>query len=959
MAFADNKLTSNGESHDDQNRPCCPCASWCEPESCLTPPAFRGCSDRELASGASRLVSGLAKWAVPQFCSPCWPTSRSAHAAKRSGSILPNGIFRWGSNDDTLGHALRGVSVTYLATTLMQEVEFYSHKRSATIYEIEPSVIRLAGANRICSRDGKLGAAYVDCLEEGTQAGRATLMLSYSWSYSIGDIADSLQQFCVDTGLPQHTTYVWICCLCVNQHRVQRAANMGESVPFADFQRAFGERVAGIGHLVAMMSPWRRPKYIERIWCNFEMFTALSIGEPGCRVSVVMPARESRSLEAALMEGKGIDEVWRTLADLRVERAQASVETDRQNIFHMITNPPGPGFHRLNSMIAKHLQAWVVRAASGYVLRRLDTIGLDGSVAVSTCAQVGELLMRVGMLELAATVLEKGCRTCVDSGCIKTETGVHLIRQLGIAKRESGDLDEAEKLLIRGKTICDDIGNLQTTSGASLLSSIGFVKYEKGRNSEALDLYEQAVLIRDATDTLNTPDGAMLMRNIGVAKQVQGDHEGALDAFEVARSIHESLGTLVTPVGALVLTSIASVHREKGDIEGALTLYDEAKSIRERTGTLDSPYGADLLRLIGIVRREQGNMGQALELFEKALAIREETKSLITPDGACLLSSKGYAMYELGRPDIALQLYAQARKIREDVGVFDTPDGALLCRNIGAAHAALGETEQAMSCYNKASQIYESTGIMRTSAGAWLLTSIGVAKLEHGDVKGAHELFKQATDIREENETMDTMMGKELLELTAKAAAELEENSPFSTSPHSVDDVSPGLSRVSPWQSPMSWASSYDASPALAMPPLALSRHTSTGPRGTMIRVDEVVPLPPMPVFTNSKMSRLGSTTSRYAESLLDFDQAESFMTAPTPPGVSRGTSLPQRYSDDPFGQDVDEQRRLATGLVCSGRSSTHTGGSSIWVEPVMDSQSYLADTSDFCFEEGARRNCP
>lgn len=40
----------------------------------------------------------------------------------------------------------------------------------------------------------------------------------------------------------------------------------GKVIPFEEFQKAFGDRVAGIGQIVAMMSPWRDPAYLKRVW---------------------------------------------------------------------------------------------------------------------------------------------------------------------------------------------------------------------------------------------------------------------------------------------------------------------------------------------------------------------------------------------------------------------------------------------------------------------------------------------------------------------------------------------------------------------------------------------------------------------------------------------------------------------------------------------------------------------
>ena len=54
----------------------------------------------------------------------------------------------------------------------------------------------------------------------GEHTGRATIMLSYTWGYTFGAIGSALMAFCAKHGLDPRTTHVWICCMCINQHRV-------------------------------------------------------------------------------------------------------------------------------------------------------------------------------------------------------------------------------------------------------------------------------------------------------------------------------------------------------------------------------------------------------------------------------------------------------------------------------------------------------------------------------------------------------------------------------------------------------------------------------------------------------------------------------------------------------------------------------------------------------------------
>ena len=114
------------------------------------------------------------------------------------------------------GHRLRGVSAAFMLGVFLIEVVAHGLSRDSNVHEVEPEVIRGKGKSVVCPRDGKPGAAYVDCVTNG-QAGQASVMLSYVWAYTVGDIADTLLEFCRTSGRAAEDTHFWICCLCINQ----------------------------------------------------------------------------------------------------------------------------------------------------------------------------------------------------------------------------------------------------------------------------------------------------------------------------------------------------------------------------------------------------------------------------------------------------------------------------------------------------------------------------------------------------------------------------------------------------------------------------------------------------------------------------------------------------------------------------------------------------------------------
>ena len=125
---------------------------------------------------------------------------------------------------------LLGLSVHHIANTFLEEIREAGFDAHSTIYDMEP-FIRESSANTICPITGKMGSAYVHAqLEHGEgHVGKANIILSHIDGYSISDIIHTLIRYCSSNDLDTETTYVWICCLCVNRHRVVEREKRGET----------------------------------------------------------------------------------------------------------------------------------------------------------------------------------------------------------------------------------------------------------------------------------------------------------------------------------------------------------------------------------------------------------------------------------------------------------------------------------------------------------------------------------------------------------------------------------------------------------------------------------------------------------------------------------------------------------------------------------------------------------
>mmetsp|Transcript_8163 Transcript_8163/g.15403 ORF Transcript_8163/g.15403 Transcript_8163/m.15403 type:complete len:916 (-) Transcript_8163:58-2805(-) len=523
-------------------------------------------------------------------------------------------------HQSTMGDRLRGISVQYMTTTFLDEVAEKGKSRSSKVYEIEPEIIRSKGEDRICPRDNEIGAAYVDCLDEG-DAGNSTHMLSYTWGYEIGDISDSLMSFCNNKKLDPRSVFFWICCLCINQHRVKAAQEKKESVPFEKFKEEFAHRVSSIGHVVAMMAPWQDPSYTKRVWCDFEMYTAATLG---IQVSVTMPPRESQDMKNTLLSGSASNsELWKALQNVKVEEAQASVQEDKERILKMIEE--GPGFHGLNSTVTKCIQDWVEKTCID-LYEHLESSEYPKGEKAEMASHVGYVLRDMAKNAQALTILQHAKDLFKQAEIFNTVEFCSLMSNIGVQKRRTGDLTGALKDMEQSRKAFERNKLDETKECAMMYNSLGAARRANKQQMEAHEAFTRAEEILHNMEVFESNEGASLMNSLGSLNKEMGDLDTALKNFATAKQILESIGEMCSPSGQVLMNSIASAKKDKHDSKGALEAYLEMRHILERIGRMDSDDGPRCLWSIGLTQKRLKDFDGAKETMIEAQALVEKLR---------------------------------------------------------------------------------------------------------------------------------------------------------------------------------------------------------------------------------------------------------------------------------------------------------------------------------------------
>jgi tetratricopeptide (TPR) repeat protein len=506
-------------------------------------------------------------------------------------------------------------------------------------------------------------------LEEDDDVGPATFMFSYTWNYRICDIIDTLVAYCESNkDMDQKRTYVWICCLCNNQHRVYEDKKNDGNVPFDKFHKIFRTNVVSIGHVVAMMFPWDNPEYLTRVWCVFEAYTATK--EPGCTLTIAMPPKERQAMISAVGD---FNNLFKVFAVTMIQNAKASAPEDREKILKLVEE--NIGYNELNHSVNKLIRRWV-----------MDTL----------VAEFEKMNGRKGM---------KNNHDGHNQDDLQDEKLSTLCYNVGSVMYENREYDEALEYFknILKKELNPTVD--QNSFSANVYNQIGLVYYEKRDYENALVEYRKALEIQSKVLRLDHPDASESYSNIGNAYHGKYDYENALVQHDKALKIRLKVLGPDHPDTATSYNNIGSVYYEMGDYDNALIQHDKALEIRLKVLVPNHPDTATSYNNIGLVYYKKGDHENALIELRKALEIQMKVLGPDHPDTAKSFNNIGLVYDAKGDDDNALVEHRKALEIQLKKLGPDHSDTAESYHNIGNGYHGKGDYDNALVELRKALEI--------------------------------------------------------------------------------------------------------------------------------------------------------------------------------------------------------------------------------------------------------------
>mmetsp|Transcript_5493 Transcript_5493/g.11845 ORF Transcript_5493/g.11845 Transcript_5493/m.11845 type:complete len:817 (+) Transcript_5493:19-2469(+) len=571
-----------------------------------------------------------------------------------------------------------GISVAYLASKFRKEVSAVFGDEDPNYYEVNKKMLysEIAKGRFIkCPRDGREGCSYVDAvnlLEPGhTQP--ATLMLSWSWHYTVETVVGALSRWCRINGKDPRKVFVWQCALCNNQFRVEESKAKGEWESFETFKDMFEKRMDHTSHILSLMAPWDCPVNTTRIWCVFEKHMAVVKNH---KFDVILPEEEDAKFQHAL-ETSGMQPIWELFSKVDIQSAQATSEIDRQNILHLVDPEVDVQDPKAYSKKCSKLNAEVVsRLQSMFAMLAVDNIN----------------------------------KRVAKKKHVPLPAFAHAAWLLESLRADKQNIEYAKQLYAKGMAQSEKEGTTNTFDHARLL-----MKYAAhlSRNGmvEGQILGKQYLAQADALfQKLNatvTAEYGELLKDRANALAVAGDYDGQLETMLESRRVLIEAGARHTRAYPNVIKSLARYYGyRKYPRHEVHALFDEARDCWIAIGGEYSVgYGMLLKEMAVFVSGEDTN--RAKELFQEAQRVYIAAGCNQTSDYIALLKSIGNFHWEAKDYPEAKRYQLKAKHSAEKLHFTHSMQHGVLLKELARTLATLGEKEEATQVLAESSQILD------------------------------------------------------------------------------------------------------------------------------------------------------------------------------------------------------------------------------------------------------------
>eukprot|EP00928_Gymnodinium_smaydae_P100179 TRINITY_DN9767_c0_g4_i1.p1 TRINITY_DN9767_c0_g4~~TRINITY_DN9767_c0_g4_i1.p1 ORF type:complete len:609 (+),score=53.29 TRINITY_DN9767_c0_g4_i1:213-1829(+) len=231
------------------------------------------------------------------------------------------------SSDGVLPQSCRGVFFSLVNIVSMQ-----LHRESTTAQCVENYIKFKTASEKASYVEWVLGHGGEDLKD---LVGNASAFVSHSWLQPYALLVEVLRR---------HQHCFWLDIFAINQHQPTKAGELDQ----------LGATICSCRLLLLVAQPWSKPVPLSRVWCLYELHTAIA-----SRTPIHMGLTPESEQDLLHIVSGNSSPVFDALDDVDVKNASATQPGDKIQIFSEISQ--GIGFDEFNARVAKEMRATFTR----------------------------------------------------------------------------------------------------------------------------------------------------------------------------------------------------------------------------------------------------------------------------------------------------------------------------------------------------------------------------------------------------------------------------------------------------------------------------------------------------------------------------------------------------------------------------------------------------------------------
>ena len=474
--------------------------------------------------------------------------------------------------------------------------------------------------------------AHVERNEQQARAvGHADIFVSHAWSYKFVDLIATLQEhrrrrFAINPNMPE--PHYWIDIFAVNQHNLFGSSELP----------MLKDVIAASKEVLVTLSPWDHPVALTRIWCLFEILTAMTSDTP---ITVELPPNDVAAFDAALSDD--FSNIRSSLCHIDSANAQATNPIDLQRIREQIKSTVG--FTALNTLVKDRLRAWLLETVDSRLSDRLRHMPSPHSEVNTVSAQASPAPPNDACDTDRLTANSRA--KLRDSDWLHSVAGF-----LG----EFGKLDRAAALYDAVLQIRLQILGEHHAATISAANDLGFLLPKVQRAQDAVSLLQrQSELLSEQIDALRA-----------VRAQQTPSENKPQQRFHSGRHVSTQFGAPTASPHATVSTSLLT-RRSLCDSEESLTVDQELQRLRRVRDLVRN----NTAMALGMV---DGQQEAALQLYQQVLESRHTCfGGQDHPDSIATTNNMAWLLARMGRQREAEGLFRKVFAFRRSARGFADP----------------------------------------------------------------------------------------------------------------------------------------------------------------------------------------------------------------------------------------------------------------------------------------------